>query len=459
MFRGLPQLSMPLFGPHVAPLRAQNAASSSAVHPHTFAAPPPPQVVPGVGHPPQVATVRALPHVSVPLTLPHDAPRRLQNAQSGSTAQPHTFGLPPPPQVSPVPLHEPQLATVRDLPQLSTAVFAPHTAPVRAHSCASDSGVHPHTLSLPPPPQVTPGPLHVPQLSTLRSTPQLSLPLALPQLTSRRLQNAAMGSGVHPHTFGFPPPPQVWSALSHAPQLATVRDLPQLSTAVFAPHTAPVRAHSCASVSGVHPHTLSLPPPPQVTPGPLHVPQLSTLRSKPQLSVALAPPQLTPARLQNAAVGSGVHPHTLGFPPPPQLCPVPSHAPQLATFRIMPQLSSTDFGPHAAPVRVQSCASDSGVQPQVPGLPPPPQVTPTPEQLPQLSTLRSAPQLSAPLATPQVTDMRLQNAAVGSGVQPHTLGFPPPPQLCPAPSQVPQLATARSFPQLSAATFRPHTAP
>ena len=72
---------------------------------------------------PQLATVRALPQLSVPLFVPHVAPSRVQNAASVSL-HPHTFATPPPPQLF-TPVHAPQLATVRALPQLSVVVKAP----------------------------------------------------------------------------------------------------------------------------------------------------------------------------------------------------------------------------------------------------------------------------------------------------------------------------------------------
>jgi hypothetical protein len=78
--------------------------------------------------------------------------------------------------------HAPQFATVRETPQLSAAVFVPHSAPKRVQNTAFDSGVHPHTFGAPglPPPQVCPVPLHPPQFATERALPQLSVPLVLP---------------------------------------------------------------------------------------------------------------------------------------------------------------------------------------------------------------------------------------------------------------------------------------
>ncbi len=64
-----------------------------------------------------------------------------------------------------------------------------------------------------------------------------------------------------------------------------------------------------------------------------HVPQFATLRACPQLSVPLFEPQSAPTRVQNAAFDSGVHPHCFGVPPPPQVTPVPEQVPQLGTVR------------------------------------------------------------------------------------------------------------------------------
>src|SRR5262245_66444055 len=67
-----------------------------------------------------------------------------------------------------------------------------------------------------------------------------------------------------PHTFGTPPPPQVWGAV-HTPQVSVP---PQPLEIV--PQVAPCAAH----VVGVQPQTLGTPPPPQVC-GAVQVPQVS----------------------------------------------------------------------------------------------------------------------------------------------------------------------------------------
>src|SRR5262245_5866645 len=50
-------------------------------------------------------------------------------------------------------------------------------------------------------------PEQVPQLETVRVEPHLSVPLTEPQLSCRRAQKSASVS--QPHTLGVPPPPQV----------------------------------------------------------------------------------------------------------------------------------------------------------------------------------------------------------------------------------------------------------
>ena len=85
---------------------------------------------------------------------------------------------------------------------------------------------------------------HAPQLA-LRCCPQLSVPLAVPQLTPRFEQNAASPSYAQPHALGVPPPPQV-SGLMHEPQLM-VRDVPQLSVALTFPQLAFAAAQKALS--------------------------------------------------------------------------------------------------------------------------------------------------------------------------------------------------------------------
>jgi hypothetical protein len=74
--------------------------------------------------------------------------------------------------------------------------------------------------------------------------------------------------------------------------------------------------------------------------------------------------------------------------------------PQLATVREVPQLSGAVSGPQATTLVLQNAAFDSEVQPQWPGEPPPPQVSDA-LQIPQLATVRVLLQLSVPVAPPQ----------------------------------------------------------
>jgi hypothetical protein len=108
----------------------------------------------------------------------------------------------------------------------------------------------------------------------------------------------------------------------------------------------------------------------------MHVPPLQVLPSaqRPQFTVVpqlvTSLPQFMPAH----AVPSGVQPQMLGEPPPPQVWPVPVQvaAPQGS---VVPQLVVTV--PQLAPLGQVVVA----VQPQTLGVPPPPQVTPVPEHV------------------------------------------------------------------------------
>jgi hypothetical protein len=201
----------------------------------------------------------------------------------------------------------PHEATVRLVPQLSAAVTLPQFFPSRVQNAASLSAVHPHTLPVPPPPHVW-GNVHVPQ-SVVRDVPQLSAAVRLPQFFPSRVQNVALLSAVQPHTLVVPPPPQLWGAV-HVPHEVTVRDVPQLSLAVTVPQFFPSRVQNAASASAVQPHTLAVPPPAHVC-GEVHVPQ-SVVREAPQLSLAVTLPQFFPSRVQNAPLVSAVQPQTLG---------------------------------------------------------------------------------------------------------------------------------------------------
>lgn len=130
------------------------------------------------------------------------------------------------------------------------------------------------------------------------------------------------------------------------------------------PHPAP----ASAQVLGVHPQTLGVPPPPQVS-GTLQVPQLSWC-PHPSSTV----PQVAPRSAQVLAA----HPQMFGLPPPPQVCGLWQD----------PQSSNV---PHPSEVLPQVAASSSqvrgwqGVSPQVFG-----------PLLPQNFPVGQAPQCSTP---------------------------------------------------------------
>jgi hypothetical protein len=144
--RVVPQLSAPVTWPQFFPSREQKVVSVSGVQLPTLDAPQ----LWGAELTPQLAAVRALPQLSVPLTAPHVFPRRAQKVTSVSAT--HARHWPLAPQVW-VPVHPPQL-TVREAPQLSAPVYGPHTRPTRAQSAASVSGVQP--AQVPVAPQVWP---------------------------------------------------------------------------------------------------------------------------------------------------------------------------------------------------------------------------------------------------------------------------------------------------------------
>jgi hypothetical protein len=88
-----------------------NGWTQGGAVPQTLAVPPPPHVC-GAMHVPHDATVRGCAQLSVPETWPQFLPRLAQNAESLSGGQPHTFAVPPPPQVCGA-VHVPQELTVR----------------------------------------------------------------------------------------------------------------------------------------------------------------------------------------------------------------------------------------------------------------------------------------------------------------------------------------------------------
>src|SRR4051812_43916919 len=116
--------------------------------------------------------------------------------------QPHLLATPPPPQVLGIAQKLPQSMT---LPQPSEIV--PHWAPSSAQFFG-EHGRLPQRFA-PSPPQIS-GAVHAPQL-TIPPQPSGNIP----QLTFFDSHVA----GVQPHRWGVPPPPQVRGA-AHVPQLS-----------------------------------------------------------------------------------------------------------------------------------------------------------------------------------------------------------------------------------------------
>jgi hypothetical protein len=212
--------------------------------------------------------------------------------------------------------------------------------------------------------------------------------------------------------------------------------------------------YAVVQTGALPPHTFAVPPPAHVC-GDVHVPQLATVRIVPQLSAAITCPQFLPRRVQNAAFVSAGHAHTFAVPPPAHVCGI-VHVPQLATVRIVPQLSAAITCPQFLPRRVQNAAFVSAAQPHTLAVPPPAHVCGI-VHVPQLATVRIVPQLSAAITCPQFLPRRVQNAAFDSAGQPHTLTVPAPPHVCGI-VHVPQFAV-RVAPQLSLADTMPQFLP
>jgi hypothetical protein len=239
-------------------------------------------------------------------------------------------------------------------------------------------------------------------------------------------QNAASLSGVQPQMLAVPPPPHVCGRV-HAPHDATVRGALQLSVLVRLPQAAPLRVQNVASLSAVQPHTLAVPPPPHVAGDVQPAPKLqsATLRDAPQLSLPATVPQFLPLAVQKAASVCGVQPHTFGVLRP-HVHPV-AHAPH-PTVREPPQLSFAVTLPQFLPCAVQKAGSPWYVQPHTFAVTRP-QVHPVAQE-PQ-PTVRDAPQLSLAVTLPQFLPCAVQKAGSPWYVQPHTFGTEgvPPPQV------------------------------
>ena len=254
--RETPHVSLAVMEPQVAPALEQKAAVLPPVQPHAFAVPPPPHVSGDAQAPQEV--LRANPQLSVPTTVPQVAPWAAQKAAVVCGVQPQTFAFPLPPQVWGE-VHAPQLA-VRTRPQLSLPVTEPQLAPDLAQNAASGSEIQPQTFAVPPPAHVC-GELHPPH-DVVRGRPQLSVAVTVPQVAPWAAQKAAVVCGVQPQTFALPLPPQVVGD-AHVPQ-STVRATPQLSLPVTDPQLAPELTQKVAVLSLTQPQTLAVPPPPQL---------------------------------------------------------------------------------------------------------------------------------------------------------------------------------------------------
>jgi hypothetical protein len=404
--RVVPQLSAAVTLPQVLPSRVQNAASVSAVQPHTLVA----LHVCGAVHVPHDA-VREVPQLSFAVTLPQVLPSRAQNAVRLSALHvqtllaAHVLGA----------VHVPH-DTVREAPQLSAPVTFPQFLARRAQNAVALSATHPHAFAA----LHVWGNVHVPHEPTVRLVPQLSSAVTVPHVLPRREQNAVLVSAVHEHVF-------VVSHVSgsvHVPHDATVRLVPQLSVLVTDPHVLPMRAQKAWSVSATHaagPQTL----PALQTLGAAHVPH-EAARAAPQLSFAVTEPQFLPSLVQNATFVSGVQAqvlvalHVVGA----------AQDPQNVTDRAAPQLSFAMTDPQALPSRAQKAVSFSGVHEhtfaaaQVCGA----------AQLPH-EAVRAAPQLSVPVTAPQFLPIRVQKAVSLSGPQatPPVPATPPDPPVTTVP--------------------------
>lgn len=285
----------------------------------------------------------------------------------------------------------------------------------------------------------------------VRAALQLSVPVSGPQFLPNRIQKAASVSGMQAHTFVGE---QICGCV-HVPQLATMREVPQLSAAVRAPQFLLWRMQKAVLVSGAQLQTLGAPPTgPQVA-GVVQVPQLATVRARPQTSVPDTAPQFFPTRAQKSGSFSPVQPQTFAVPPPAQLF-TPLQLPQEAMSRVWPQRSVTPVRePQVFPSELHSAASVSGAQTQAFALQLLGKV-----QVPHDVTVLGAPQLSVAVTAPQALPRRVQNAALLSGTQlgwPQMLATPLPAQVL-GWVQLPQ-ATVRSVPQRSVKLALPQLKP
>ncbi len=126
----------------------------------------------------QVPQLTRLPQLSV--ALPHSLPLHA----SPAAAQPQTFGVPAPPQVS----------GEEQLPQSSIPPQPLGTLPQSLPRSLQVLGVQPHRLAVPPPPQVS-GEVQVPQ-SSVPPQPSPMDPQSLPSA-----EQVVLVQGFVPHLF------------------------------------------------------------------------------------------------------------------------------------------------------------------------------------------------------------------------------------------------------------------
>jgi len=205
----------------------------------------------------------------------------------------------------------------------------------------SVSAVQPQT---PVAPQIWPVPLQVPQVATARDVPQLSVALVDPQFLDRREQSSASVSGLQ-QTFGVGD--GGWAQTCAAVQAAVPQStaVPQLS--VMMPH---LPAQVAAIGARAQPHTLAVTAP-HCCPGPAPhwvVPQVTVPVPQPFGIV----PQLVP----DGQGMTGEHPQWPGVPPPPHVCGA-AQVPQV-TMPPHPSGAVSQFCPGG-----QACAGVSGVHP------------------------------------------------------------------------------------------------
>ena len=151
---------------------------------------------------------------------------------------------------------------------------------------------------------------HAPQLATVRALPQLSVPLFVPHVAPRRVQNAASVSPVHPaHTLPLHPKlHEVCAPATHAPPLHVL-------AAVATPFAQLAPAHAVSVCAYVH---WAVPLAPEHVPGPLNVRRV----------VPFA--QVAPGGVLHVTAAHGSPAHTLPLHPKlHEVCAPDTHAPPL----------------------------------------------------------------------------------------------------------------------------------